>query len=238
MKQLIEINNLVVSYGYSPVLKGVSLEVKAGEVVTILGANGAGKTTLLRTISGLLHPLSGEILFEGQKIDQMPPEKIVRLGIVQSPEGRGIFPGLTVYENLLVPAAMWSKKESDMKELLDKIYTLFPRLAGKKNQLGWSLSGGEQQMLAIGRAMMGRPKVMLLDEPSLGLAPNLVDDLFEKIKEINREGVTMILVEQNAYMALEVATRGYVLETGSIRLSGSAAELMNNPEIEQAYLGS
>lgn len=236
MNQKLNIHDLTVTYGYSPVLRSLNLFVNEGEIVTILGANGAGKTTLLKTISGLLKPVT-EVYFGQERIDTLPPEKIMRKGILQVPEGRRIFPGLTVYENLIVPATTWSKRNREMEADLEKVLTLFPRLVEKRKHLGWSLSGGEQQMLAIGRAMMGRPELMLLDEPSLGLAPNLVEDVFLSIQDINKNGITLILVEQNASLALEVATRGYVLETGQITLSGKASELKNDPVIEKAYLG-
>lgn len=224
-------------YGNIHALKGISLTVNAGEIVTLIGSNGAGKSTTLRTISGILKPRSGEIAFNGQRIDQRPAHEIVKLGLLQSPEGRRIFPRLTVLENL----EMGAFTRSDHAEIatdLERVYTLFPRLRERIAQKGGTLSGGEQQMLAIGRALMGRPKVLLLDEPSMGLAPVLVEQIFQIITDINTQGTTILLVEQNALMALAVAHRGYVLQTGQIVLSDTAAALQQNETVQKAYLGA
>lgn len=234
---ILRIDRLSVAYGSSEVVHDVTLHVEQGEVVALLGANGAGKTTLLRTVSGLVRPRSGTVSFAGRPLGRMAAHAIARLGIAHVPEGRRVFPGLTVREHLLVPAAAWGASQSDLRAETEKIFDLFPRLREKANQLGWSLSGGEQQMLALGRALMLRPRVLLLDEPSLGLAPKVVENLFERIAAINRLGVTVLLVEQNAYLALEIAHRAHVLESGRIVLSGSAADLRANPEVERAYLG-
>ncbi|MDR0549544.1 MAG: ABC transporter ATP-binding protein [Deltaproteobacteria bacterium] len=228
--------NLVVAYGGVEALHGLSLTVGQGELVTILGANGAGKSTTLMTISGLLRPAKGEIYFKGQRIDLLPSHEVVRLGVTQSPEGRRVFGPMTVEENLILGA--FTRKGQDLTPDLTRVYYLFPRLWERKKQLAGTLSGGEQQMLAIGRALMARPTLLLLDEPSLGLAPLLVKSIFATIKEINESGVTIILVEQNARAALKLATWGYVLDVGHLALSESATRLLNNQKVRDAYLGA
>jgi len=215
-------------------LKGITIEVQQGEVVTLIGSNGAGKSTTLKTISGLLHPTTGQITLNGSRISGMPAHKIVELGVVQSPEGRRVFPRMTVLENLEMGA--FSKRKVDQADL-DRVFQLFPRLKERIAQKAGTLSGGEQQMLAIGRALMAHPSLLLLDEPSMGLSPILVEAIFAIIKEINEQGTTVLLVEQNALMALAVAHRGYVLQTGSIVLSDNAASLMQNDMVRKAYLG-
>ncbi len=231
---LFEIKDLEVSYGSIAAIKGISLEVHKGEIVTILGANGAGKTTTMRTISQLLKAKSGSIKFKGQELTQLPAHKIVKLGISQSPEGRRVFGILTVEENLMLGAFVKSKMN---KETLEWVYQLFPRLQERRKQLAGTLSGGEQQMLAIGRSLMSDPEMLLLDEPSLGLAPILVKAIFEQIKIIADKGLTVLLVEQNAKAALKLADRGYVLDVGKIVLSGTSAELLASEKIQEAYLG-
>ncbi len=231
---LFEIKNLEVSYGSIAAIKGISLEVHKGEIVTILGANGAGKTTTMRTISQLLSPKAGSIRFKGQELTQLPAHKIVKLGISHSPEGRQVFGILTVEENLMLGA--FSRAKMNQKTL-KWVYELFPRLEERRKQLAGTLSGGEQQMLAIGRSLMSDPEMLLLDEPSLGLAPILVKAIFEQIQKIAKKGVTVLLVEQNAKAALKLADRGYVLEVGTIVFSGSSEELLNSPKIQEAYLG-
>ena len=231
---LFEIKDLEVSYGSITAIKGISLEVHKGEIVTILGANGAGKTTTMRTISQLLKAKSGSIKFKGQELTQLPAHKIVKLGISQSPEGRRVFGILTVEENLMLGAFVKSRMN---KETLEWVYQLFPRLQERRKQLAGTLSGGEQQMLAIGRSLMSDPEMLLLDEPSLGLAPILVKAIFKQIKMIANKGVTVLLVEQNAKAALKLADRGYVLDVGKIALSGTAAELLASEKIQEAYLG-
>lgn len=231
---LFEIKDLEVSYGSITAIKGISLKVHKGEIVTILGANGAGKTTTMRTISQLLKAKSGSIKFKGHELTQMPAHKIVNLGISQSPEGRRVFGILTVEENLMLGAFVKSKVN---KETLDWVYQLFPRLQERRKQLAGTLSGGEQQMLAIGRSLMCDPEMLLLDEPSLGLAPILVKAIFEQIKIISEKGLTVLLVEQNAKAALKLADRGYVLDVGKITLSGTSAELLASEKIQEAYLG-
>jgi branched-chain amino acid transport system ATP-binding protein len=231
---LLEIQDIHVHYGKIAALKGVSVQVDEGEVVTLIGANGAGKSTTLKTISGLRPLSSGRIIFDGRDISRMPGHRRVLAGIGQAPEGRGIFPGMTVTENLLMGA--YARKGVLTKDL-DEVFGLFPRLAERKNQAGGTMSGGEQQMLAIGRALMTRPKVLLLDEPSMGLAPVLVTQIFSIVQEINRRGTTVLLVEQNAQQALQVADRAYVLETGTIVKSAPARELLDDPEVRAAYLG-
>ncbi|MBC8162205.1 MAG: ABC transporter ATP-binding protein [Roseiflexaceae bacterium] len=233
---VLELKNVHTYYGNIHALKGVSLTVGKGEVVTLIGSNGAGKSTTLRTISGLLKPRQGEVLLEGERIDQVPAHKIVERGVLQSPEGRRIFPRLTVKDNLLMGAFTRSDK-AEIEQDLERVYGLFPRLKERVAQRGGTLSGGEQQMLAIGRAMMGRPRVLLLDEPSMGLAPVLVEQIFNIIREINSQGITILLVEQNALMALGVANRGYVLQTGQIVLSDDAKALAANEMVQKAYLG-
>ncbi|MDX2100709.1 MAG: ABC transporter ATP-binding protein [Leptolyngbyaceae cyanobacterium bins.59] len=233
---MLHVNDLHTYYGNIHALKGISLYVESGEIVTLLGSNGAGKTTTLRTIQGLLKPREGTILFEGKSVQSLSTEAIVRLGISQSPEGRMVFPRMTVLENLEMGA--FSRNDSaGIKSDLERALHLFPRLKERINQKAGTLSGGEQQMLAIGRAMMSRPRLLLLDEPSMGLAPLLVAQIFSIIKDINAQGTTVLLVEQNARMALSVAHRGYVLQTGQIVLSGTAQELQTNETVRQAYLG-
>jgi branched-chain amino acid transport system ATP-binding protein len=222
-------------YGAIHALQGISLEVRRGEIVTLIGANGAGKTTTLKTINGLLHPRRGRILFEGVDVSKTHAHDLVRQGIGQAPEGRRIFSRLTVLENLQMGG--FTRKAAEVKEDIERVYTLFPRLSERASQKGGTLSGGEQQMLAIGRALMCRPRVLLLDEPSLGLAPVLTQQIFKIIREINEQGVTILLVEQNALQALNVADRGYVLQTGRVVLSGPAAELRTNEMVRKAYLG-
>ena len=233
---LLEVENLHVAYGAIKALHGISFHVDEGEIVTLIGANGAGKTTTLKTISGLLRPVEGDIRFDGQSIVRVPAERIVRMGISQVPEGRQIFSTLTVQENLEMGAYTRRDKE-EIRESMERVFASFPRLKERLNQLGGTLSGGEQQMLAMGRGLMSRPRLLLLDEPSMGLAPILVEEIFEIIKEINAQGTSILLVEQNAAMALSVAHRGYVLETGEIVLEGSARELLANPQVRAAYLG-
>jgi branched-chain amino acid transport system ATP-binding protein len=230
--------NLTVAYGSVLALSGVSLKVVENEVVALLGANGAGKTSLLRAISGLVRPKAGRIAFAGESIDRLSPSERVRLGLAHAPERRRIFPGLTVLENLTVATAAWRRFGTSVDSDLDRVYQLFPRLHERRQQLGWSLSGGEQQMLAVGRALMSRPRALLLDEPSLGLAPRLSDEVYERIGEINRQGLTVLLVEQNTAIALAFSSRAYVLEHGKIVLEGTAAELAHNPRVRQAYLGA
>ena len=233
---MLQIDNIDVYYGKIQALKGVSLTVNDGELVALIGSNGAGKSTTLRTISGLMRPRQGSITYNGQAIDKMPSHEIVRLGVVHCPEGRRIFGSLSVNDNLRLGAA--AQTDSNLVERTRKdVYELFPRLSERGNQQAGTLSGGEQQMLAIGRAMMSQPKLLLLDEPSLGLAPLLVESVFDIIQRIKQRGVTIFLVEQNAWQALEIADRGYVMETGKITLADSAAALLTNPQVEQAYLG-
>ncbi|TFG90870.1 MAG: ABC transporter ATP-binding protein [Candidatus Atribacteria bacterium] len=233
---MLKIHNLDVSYGPIRALKGISFEVKEGEIVTLIGANGAGKSTTLRTISNLLKPQGGSITFLNQDLLSVPAYDLVKLGIAHVPEGRIIFGPLTVQENLELAA--WGRKDKiAIQEDLNKVYDLFPLLKERKSQLGETLSGGEQQMLALGRGLMARAKLMLLDEPSMGLAPLLVQDIFRVIRQVNAEGTTILLVEQNAHMALEVAHRAYVLETGNIILEGPADEVAKNPKVIKAYLG-
>jgi branched-chain amino acid transport system ATP-binding protein len=222
-------------YGQIHALQGVTLEVAKGEVVTLIGANGAGKTTTLKTISGMLHPRAGTVRFEGQDISKVPAHTLVERGIGHAPEGRRIFSRLTVLENLQMGA--FSRPKANIEPDIDRVFTLFPRLRERTGQLGGTLSGGEQQMLAIGRALMCEPRMLLLDEPSLGLAPILVAQVFEKIKEINAQGTTVLLVEQNALQALSIAHRGYVLQTGEVVLSGKADDLRKNETVRKAYLG-
>ncbi len=232
---MLEVEDLHVYYGEIHALKGVTLSVGKGEIVTILGNNGAGKTTTLKTLSGLLGPRQGKITLEGEPLLGIPPHEIVRRGIAHVPEGRKIFNRLTVLENLEMGA--YARTDGGVGQDFDRVFTIFPRLKERRTQVAGTLSGGEQQMLAIGRALMASPRLLLLDEPSMGLAPVLVEQIFETIQEINRHGTTVLLVEQNAAMALSIAHRGYVLETGAIVLSGSATELQENPEVRRAYLG-
>jgi len=230
------VEGLDVYYGAVHALKGVSLRVESGEIVTLIGANGAGKTTLLRSISGIVPSRAGRITFEGRDITKLPAHEVVGLGVSQSPEGRMVFANLSVEDNLELGA--YRRKDRDgIRKDRDEVFRLFPRLLERRRQLSGTLSGGEQQMLAIGRALMSRPRVLLLDEPSLGIAPLLVRDIFKTIVEINRGGVTVLLVEQNAHMALGIAKRGYVLETGRVVLEDEASKLAANPEVQAAYLG-
>ena len=233
---VLELKSIETYYGTIRALKGVNLEVRPGEIVTLLGANGAGKTTTLRSINGLNRPRRGSIVFEGRDITALPAHGIVRLGISQSPEGRKLFPRMTVVENLEMGAFQRSDRMT-IKEDMERVFTLFPRLAERRTQKAGTMSGGEQQMCAIGRAMMARPKLLMLDEPSMGLAPIFVERIFETIVEINQQGTPILLVEQNALMALEVANRGYVLETGFVVLEGPAGELKTNDQVRKTYLG-
>ncbi len=233
---LLEVKNLEVYYGVINALKGVSFEVNEGEIVTLIGANGAGKTTTMQSIMGFIHPKVGEITYNGQSIVGMPTHKIMRHGLTQVPEGRRIFAELNVYENLIM-GAYTSKDRAQVKRDLEEIYTLFPRLGERRTQMAGMLSGGEQQMLAMGRALMSHPKLLMLDEPSMGLAPILVSQVFDMIKHLNETGTTILLVEQNAEKALSIADRAYVMETGEITLSGTGAELAASEKVRQAYLG-
>lgn len=233
---MLEIEDLHVAYGSIQALRGINLRVDAGELVTLIGSNGAGKSTTLLTISGVLRPRQGRIRFEGRDLAGVAPHEIVRLGISHCPEGRLIFGRLTVLENLVL-GAYHRRDRRGIQADIERVYALFPRLAERRRQIAGTLSGGEQQMLAIGRALMSRPRMLLLDEPSLGLAPLLVERIFAVIQELQQQGVTILLVEQNAYQALRVASRAYVLETGQIRLAGPAAELANDPRMRAAYLG-
>ncbi len=233
---MLEIKDLKVNYGMIQALKGISFEVNEGEVIALIGANGAGKTTTLQTISGMLTPTSGEILLHGTDITKVPGHKIVSMGLAHVPEGRRVFPGLTVLENLKMGAYTRSNK-SEIADTLEKVYESFPRLKERQNQLAGTLSGGEQQMLAMGRALMSKPSIVLMDEPSMGLSPIYVDEIFNIIQSISDAGTTVLLVEQNAKKALAIADRAYVLETGNIVLSGDAKTLMNDDAIKKAYLG-
>ncbi|MDB6030631.1 MAG: transporter related-protein [Verrucomicrobiales bacterium] len=234
---MLEIKNLTVNYGAIGALHSISLEVKQGDIVTLIGSNGAGKTTTLRTVSGLLRPKSGEILYNGRNITGLPPHEIVRLGISHVPEGRMVFANLTVWENLKLGAYLQTDKQVIQKEM-DYVYAVFPRLKEREKQMAGTLSGGEQQMLAIGRALMAKPKFLMLDEPSLGIAPLLVKTIFEKIVEVNKtHGITVLLVEQNANLALQVSRYGYVLETGRVTLQDVSEALRVNPQVRSAYLG-
>jgi branched-chain amino acid transport system ATP-binding protein len=233
---LLELQDVHSYYGNIHALKGISLTVGKGEIVTLIGANGAGKSTTLRTISGIIKPRQGVVRLAGERIDELPAHKVVERGVLQSPEGRRIFPRLSVQENLEMGAFTRSDKDG-IAEDMQRVFGLFPRLKERASQKGGTLSGGEQQMLAIGRALMGRPKVLLLDEPSMGLAPVLVEQIFSIIKDINTQGITILLVEQNALMALGIAHRGYVLQTGQIVLADSAQGLSENETVQKAYLG-
>ncbi len=234
---LLELQDVHTYYGKIHALKGISIKIEKGEIVTLIGSNGAGKSTTLRTISGLLTPRQGRVLLNGQPIHQIPPHEIVKLGVAQSPEGRRIFPRLTVLENLEMGAYLHDTRSEAYHNDLERVLTLFPRLRERLVQKGGTLSGGEQQMLAIGRALMTRPSVLLLDEPSMGLAPVLVEQIFEIIQEINTQGMTVLLVEQNALQALGIAHRGYVLQTGEIVLEDNAKALSENETVQKAYLG-
>ncbi len=233
---LLEIKDLEVYYGVIQALKGISFEVNSGEIVTLIGANGAGKTTAMQSIMGLIPVKHGKIIYDGKEINKVPPHKIVEMGMTQVPEGRRVFQELTVYENLLM-GAYTQKDTKVIKKDIENIYTMFPRLGERKNQVAGTLSGGEQQMLAMGRAMMSHPKLLMLDEPSMGLSPLLVDQVFQIIKRFHSEGTTVLLVEQNAGKSLEISDRAYVLENGKIVLSGTGKELMQSEEIKKAYLG-
>jgi branched-chain amino acid transport system ATP-binding protein len=233
---LLEVSDLHTFYGNIEALKGISLEVEEGEIVTLIGSNGAGKSTTLRSISGLTPPRSGSISFDGEEIGATPPQEIVERGISQAPEGRHIFSRMTVRENLELGAYL--RGGDGIAEDLERVYDLFPRLKERERQKGGTMSGGEQQMLAIGRALMAQPKLMLLDEPSMGLAPILVERIYETIEEINKQGTTILLVEQNANYALGVSSRGYVLETGTVAVTDSSDALRENPEVQRAYLGA
>ena len=233
---LLELSNVHTYYGNIHALKGISISVEQGEIVTLIGSNGAGKSTTLKTISGLLHPREGSITLEGQRIDRLPPHHIVGMGVCQSPEGRRIFGRLTVMENLEM-GAFARKDTTGIRDDVTRVFDLFPKLKGREGQKGGTLSGGEQQMLAIGRALMAQPRILLLDEPSMGLAPVLVETIFDTIRNLNSQGTTILLVEQNALMALQVAHRGYVLQTGQIVLQDTVANLQKNEMVRKAYLG-
>ena len=233
---LLTVEKVHTYYGSIEALKGITIEVHEGEIVTLIGANGAGKSTMLRSINGLNHPRRGSIVFGGKDITREPPHDVVRLGISQSPEGRKLFPRMSVLENLEM-GAFQRRDRSELRSDLERVYALFPRLSERKQQRAGTLSGGEQQMVAIGRALMAHPKLLLLDEPSMGLAPIFVERVFETIVEINQQGTTMLLVEQNAMMALEVASRGYVLETGKVALADDAKALLRNEQVRKTYLG-
>jgi branched-chain amino acid transport system ATP-binding protein len=237
MIMLLEVNDLHVFYGRIEAIKGISFTVGEGEIVTLIGANGAGKTTTMRTISGVRNVAQGSVKFEGQDITKMAPHERVKLGICQAPEGRGIFPGMTVRENLDMGTYVRGGNAAEKASDLEHVFTLFPRLKERITQLGGTLSGGEQQMLAIGRSLMSRPRLLLLDEPSMGLAPMLIAQIFEIIKQINSEGISVLLVEQNATQALRTAQRGYVLETGHVVKEGSGQLLLDDPAVRAAYLG-
>ena len=234
--KILEVEDIHTYYGSIHAIKGVTLEVREGEIVTLIGANGAGKSTTLRSINGLNHPREGSIRFQGKDITNEAPHNVVKMGISQSPEGRKLFPRMSVYENLEM-GAFQRNDRAGIKEDLDRVYSLFPRLAERKNQKAGTMSGGEQQMLASGRALMARPKLLLLDEPSMGLAPIFVEKIFEIVTEINEQGTPILLVEQNALMALDTADRGYVMETGRIKLADDAKALRSNEEVRRTYLG-
>lgn len=238
MGQLLSLKNISVKYGSFAAVHGLNIEVKEGEIVVLLGSNGAGKSTTFRAISGLNKPAEGEILFEGKSLNKVSADKIVQLGIGQCPEGRKLFPAMSVQENLRMGAFVHRRKKDEIKKSLQHVYELFPILHDKKDDAAGSLSGGQQQMLAIGRALMSKPKLMLLDEPSVGLAPLIVEQMFEVIQQINREGTTILLAEQNANAALKIADKGYVFESGSIVLQGTSQELFANDEVRKAYIGA
>ena len=233
---MLEVKDLKVSYGMIQAIKGISFEVNQGEVIALIGANGAGKTTILHTVTGLLAPKAGSILFEGQDITKIPAHKIVSMGMAHVPEGRRVFAQLSVYDNLKM-GAYTRKDKNEIEESLEMVYKRFPRLEERKNQMAGTLSGGEQQMLAMGRALMSKPKIILMDEPSMGLSPIFVNEIFDIIQEVSASGTTVLLVEQNAKKALSIADRAYVLETGTIALDGDAKVLMNDDSIKKAYLG-
>ena len=234
---LLEVKDVHTFYGNIEALKGVSIVVEEGECVTLIGSNGAGKSTTLRSISGLTPPRQGSIRFRDREISETPPQEIVSMGVALSPEGRHVFPRMTVYENLMLGAYL-RRDESGITEDLDRVFSLFPRLKERERQKGGTMSGGEQQMLAIGRALMAQPTLLLLDEPSMGIAPILVERIYETIAEINKQGTTILLVEQNANFALDVSKRAYVLETGAVTLSDRSEALRENPEVQRAYLGA
>jgi branched-chain amino acid transport system ATP-binding protein len=236
VEPLLRVEDISTYYGSIQALKGISLEVNQGEIVTLIGANGAGKSTTLRSINGLNHPRRGKISFAGKDITNLPAHEVVRLGIAQSPEGRKLFPRMSVTENLEM-GAFQRRDKSGMKDDMDRVFELFPRLAERRTQKAGTMSGGEQQMCAIGRALMARPTLLMLDEPSMGLAPIFVQRIFETIVEVNKQGTSILLVEQNALMALDVANRGYVLETGHVALADDAKALAKNPEVRKTYLG-
>lgn len=233
---LLEVKDINVYYGVIQALKGISFEVEEGEIVALIGANGAGKTTTMQSIMGLIHPKTGSIYYNGERIDNIPTHKIVKMGMTQVPEGRHVFQELTVYENLMMGAYTVKDKEAIKKDV-EEMFKLFPRLEERRNQIAGTLSGGEQQMLAISRALMSHPKLLLLDEPSMGLSPILVNEVFDIIKHIHSEGTTILVVEQNAEKALQIADKAYVLETGSIILKGTGKELRDNDSVKKAYLG-
>jgi branched-chain amino acid transport system ATP-binding protein len=234
---LLEVKDVHTFYGNIEALKGISIEVEEGECVTLIGSNGAGKSTTLRSISGLTPPRQGSIRYQDREITETPPQEIVSLGVAHSPEGRHVFSRMSVYENLMLGAYL-RRDESGIQEDLERVFSLFPRLKERERQKGGTMSGGEQQMLAIGRALMAQPTLLLLDEPSMGIAPILVERIYETIAEINKQGTTILLVEQNANFALDVSKRAYVLETGSVTLSDQSAALRENPEVQRAYLGA
>jgi branched-chain amino acid transport system ATP-binding protein len=234
---LLEVKDVHTFYGNIEALKGVSIEVEEGECVTLIGSNGAGKSTTLRSISGLTPPRQGSIRFRDREISETPPQEIVSMGVALSPEGRHVFPRMTVYENLMLGAYL-RRDDSGITEDLERVFSLFPRLKERERQKGGTMSGGEQQMLAIGRALMAQPTLLLLDEPSMGIAPILVERIYETIAEINKQGTTILLVEQNANFALDVSKRAYVLETGAVTLSDKSESLRENPEVQRAYLGA
>jgi branched-chain amino acid transport system ATP-binding protein len=235
---MLRCEGLTVSYGAVTALKAISLRIERGEIVALLGANGAGKTTLLRTLSGLVRPREGDMVLEGTNLSGIRTERRVRMGLAHVPEGRRVFPGLTVLENLTVATSAWRRRGESIEADLSSAMELFPRLRERARQYAWSLSGGEQQMLAIGRALMARPRLLLLDEPSLGLAPLIAEELYEKIRNINRSGVTVLLVEQNTVLALAIAHRAYVLELGKLVLEGPSQEVGNHSRVREAYLGA
>ncbi|MGH2447424.1 MAG: ABC transporter ATP-binding protein [Chloroflexota bacterium] len=232
---MLEFQDVDTYYGSLHILKNVNYRVGAGEIVALLGSNGAGKTTTMKTILGIVRPRKGKVCFEGRPINGLSTRQIVEMGIAPVPEGRRVFPKLTVSDNLMMGA--WTRRDKDINQDLDRVFTLFPRLAERKNQMAGTMSGGEQQMLAMGRALMARPRLMIMDEPSMGLSPILVERVFETVVEINKQGTTVFMVEQNAYMALHIAARGYVLQTGVVVLSGGSNELLESDTIRKAYLG-
>lgn len=234
---MLQVSNLSIHYGSVQALKSVSFEIKQGEIVVVIGSNGAGKSTIMKTVSGLLRPSEGSVVFRDQDITSIPAERIVHLGMAHMPEGRGVFPDQTVLDNLLLGAWTKRRNKSGVKENIARMFTYFPRLGERQHQLAGTMSGGEQQMLAISRALMSEPSLLLMDEPSLGLAPLIVQDIFSIVKKLNEEGMTVLLVEQMAFAALKIAHRGYVMETGRIVIEGGARDLLQNPRIIDAYLG-